>query len=81
VAHVHFAVQLRAHTGGVEQLDVAGSNYRELVANIAAIYPELGPILSEEVAVAIDGEIIAEPFLEAVRPDSEVHFLHRIAGG
>jgi hypothetical protein len=32
-------------------------------------------------AVAIDGEIIHDPFLEAVGPDSEVHFLFRISGG
>jgi hypothetical protein len=33
------------------------------------------------VAVAIDGEIFNDPMLEAVGPDSEVHFLPRVGGG
>ena len=32
-------------------------------------------------AVAIDGEIYNDPLLEAVEPDSEVHFLPRVGGG
>ncbi|MCH8257301.1 MAG: hypothetical protein IIA75_05285 [Proteobacteria bacterium] len=32
-------------------------------------------------AVSIDGEIIHDPLLEAVSPESEVHFLFRISGG
>jgi hypothetical protein len=32
-------------------------------------------------AVAIDGDIIVDPLLEPIGPDSEVHFLHFVAGG
>jgi hypothetical protein len=32
-------------------------------------------------AVAIDGEIIEDPLLEPIRPESEIHFLPRISGG
>jgi hypothetical protein len=32
-------------------------------------------------AVAIDGEIYADPGYQALRPDSDVHLVPRIAGG
>ena len=43
--------------------------------------PELPQILIGKVAVAIDGDIIHDPFLDPIRTDSEVYFLHRIEGG
>lgn len=81
MASVHFSAQLRSYTGGLDCIEVAGATYRDLVANIAQRFPALEPILRDEVAVAIDGEIISDPFLEAVGPHSEVHFLQRISGG
>ena len=35
----------------------------------------------DEMAVAIDGEIYAQPGYQPVRAESEVHLLPRIAGG
>ena len=43
-------------------------------------FPALDESLSAT-AVSIDGEIIQDPFLEPVGPDSEVHFLPQIGGG
>ena len=81
MATVFFAPQLRRFTDGVESAQVSATNYRELVERIAERFPAIQHTLQEEVSVAIDGEIIHEPFLEAVGPRSEVHFLHRISGG
>lgn len=81
MATVFFAQPLRQHTAGVERMQVNVDNYRDLVEHVAARFPALRHTLQEELSVAIDGEIIHEPFLEAVGPDSEVHFLHRISGG
>ena len=41
----------------------------------------MGPELEAGMAIAIDGEIYADPFLEPIGPDSEVYFLPRIGGG
>ena len=81
MATVFFAQPLRRFTEGVEFIEVSAENYRDLVERIAERFPTIRHTLQEEVSVAIDGEIIHEPFLEAVGPRSEVHFLHRIAGG
>ena len=42
---------------------------------------ESSKVLIGKVAVAIDGDIIHDPFLDPVGPNSEVYFLHRIEGG
>jgi len=34
-----------------------------------------------EMALAIDGEIIHEPFLVAIPDNSELHFVFKISGG
>lgn len=81
MATVFFAQPLRQFTAGVESIEVNAEDYRELVNRIAERFPAIRHTLAEEVSVAIDGEIIHEPFLEAVGPRSEIHFLHRISGG
>lgn len=81
MAIVHFSQNLRRFTGDVERLEIVADDYRELVEKIAQRFPELKKTLADDVSVAIDGEIIHEPFLERVGVNSEVHFLHRISGG
>jgi hypothetical protein len=81
MASVFFSQPFRQFTGGIERLDISARDYRELVARIAERFPELRQVLAEEVSVAIDGEIIHEPFLETIGPRSEIHFLTRISGG
>ena len=46
-----------------------------------ARFPGIEAQLMGKVAVAIDGDIVHDPLLEAIEPDSEVYFLHRIEGG
>ena len=41
----------------------------------------MGERLRDGVAVAIDGEIFQEPFLETIGEDSEVFFLPQIEAG
>jgi sulfur carrier protein ThiS len=81
MARVFFPDELRKYTNDAPRVEVRATNFRELVAALDGIYPGIAAVISEGVAVAIDGEIIHDPYLEAVGPDSEVHFLHRIAGG
>jgi molybdopterin converting factor small subunit len=68
-------------TGGREQVVIEAASFRELMAALEARFPDLREPLGSGMAVAIDGEIVEEPLLEPIRPESEVHFLPRISGG
>ena len=73
--------RLRHHTGGEERVELEAANVRALFAALVERYPALADELREGSAVAIDGEIVSEPLLEPVAPDSEVHLLPPLAGG
>ena len=81
MARVFFPDHLMQHTDGVREFEVKASNFRDLVAQLDARFPGISQILIGKVAVAIDGDIIHDPFLDPIRSDSEVYFLHRIEGG
>jgi len=81
MAKVIFSSELQRFTGGETSLVVRATNYRELVDEVVARYELLQKEELAKMAVAIDGEIIHDPFLESVSAGSEVHFLFRISGG
>lgn len=68
-------------TDGVTQLEVEADNVRQLIAALDRQYPGVGERLRTRTAVAIDGEIFQEPYLEAIGANSEVYFLPKIEGG
>ncbi len=72
---------LRNFTGGQTEFDLEASNVRQLFRRLGEIYPDLKPHLEEGVAVAIDGQIYQDAWLEPIPADSEVHLLPQIAGG
>jgi hypothetical protein len=80
MARVGFSSEQQRLTDEAE-CDVIASNYRQLIDAIIKRYPKLDRTDLMRMAIAIDGEIIHEPLLEAVGDDSEVHFFHFIAGG
>jgi molybdopterin converting factor small subunit len=80
VAWVEIPPRLREHTHGRGRLEVEAANVRALLAALDERFPGLGEILGSA-AIAIDGEIINDPLLEPIDPDSEVHFLPKIGGG
>ena len=80
MATVIFSSELQKFTGE-ERTFVSSSNYRDLLVELQNKYHRLPEDEIQKMAVAIDGEIIHDPFLETVKPDSEVHFLFRISGG
>jgi hypothetical protein len=80
MATVIFSSELQRFTGE-EKTSVSSTNYRDLLVELLDRYRRLPEDEILKMAVAIDGEIIHDPFLEAVGPDSEVHFLFRISGG
>jgi len=71
----------REFTRGETEFDVEGSTIRALVKALDARFPGMADALSQGMAVAIDGQIHHEFFLEPVGPNSEVCFLPAIEGG
>ena len=80
MARVVFPAHLRQHTGGEREIEVPAADFRELLINLERRWPEAGAVL-EKCAVAIDGQIYQDAFLEPLEPDSEVFFMQRIEGG
>ena len=80
MARVVFPDSFVAITGGEREFDTDASIYRDLVAELKARWPELADML-ERTAVAIDGQIYQDAFIEPIGPDSEVFFMARIEGG
>lgn len=78
---------LRNLTGGVETVRVPGTSVRQLVEELEVIHPGLkarlceGDAMRPGVAVIVDGLVAPLGLLQAVRPESEVHFLPAIGGG
>ncbi len=72
---------LQAHCGGDRRVEVETGSVRAVVAALDASYPGFKALLGEEIAVAIDGEVVQEPWFEPVPAGSELHFLPAISGG
>ena len=80
MAIVVFSSELQKLTGE-ERTHVEATVFKDIVAQLALMYDALEEEQLLKMAVAIDGEIIHNPFLEKVGDTSELHFLYRISGG
>jgi molybdopterin synthase sulfur carrier subunit len=80
MARVVFPDFLLANTGGERELECAAENFRDLLFALEAKWPGLQETL-DRCAVAIDGQIYQDAFLEPLQPDSEVFFMQRLEGG
>ena len=80
MAKVVFPHSFAAATGGVREISSTAENVRALHAELTARWPELAELLPKS-AVAIDGQIYQDAFLEPIGVDSEVFFMARIEGG
>ena len=80
MATVYLPSGLTRHTGGVDTIEIDAARVPDLFAALCDRFPPLANQL-DNVAVAIDGEIYADPGYQPLRADSEVHLLPRIAGG
>jgi sulfur carrier protein ThiS len=67
-------------TGGVRELEVAAETVRDLLRYMEERFPGSQPVLSR-CAVAVDGQIYQDAFLEPLQEGSEVFFMQRIEGG
>ena len=77
---VVFPDHLTSSTGGVREIDVECRNYRGLVRVLEEKWPGIEEVLTKT-AVAINGQIYQDAWLEPIAPGSEVFFMERIEGG
>ena len=72
----------RRFVGKDIEIKVAARNVRHLYQLLDELYPGMGEVFAaRSLAVAIDGDIVADAFLEPLQDDTEVCFLPAIRGG
>jgi sulfur-carrier protein len=81
MARVVLTRGLTQFTGGEREIELDAANIRQLLRALGERYPDLQPHLKDGVAIAIDGEIFQDAWLEPIPPDSEVHVIPQIVGG
>lgn len=81
MARVRLASSFKPYTGGQTEFEVDAANVRQLLERLAADHPELAAHLEQGIAVAIDGVIYQDAWLQAIGSASEVVVIDRIAGG
>ena len=72
---------LKNFTNGVEELEVEATSVKSLIAEMERQYPGIADALESGFALAIDGEVIANPGYEKLAEVSEVRFLSPMRGG
>lgn len=80
MVRVVFPNHLLVHTGGEREVEVAAANVRELLESLESRFPGSLDALGRS-AVAIDGQIYQDAYLEPLPPGAEVFFMQRIEGG
>ena len=80
MATVHLPSGFAQFTGGLESVAIDAPRVAELLIELRRRFPQLADQLNE-VAVAIDGDLYSDPGFQALRADSDVHLVPRIAGG
>ncbi|MEE8535284.1 MAG: MoaD/ThiS family protein [Kiloniellales bacterium] len=72
---------LRRFAEGLSEIELEAGDVRQLFRALGERFPALKPHLESGLAVAIDGQIYQDAWLEPIPPDGEVHLLPQIAGG
>jgi molybdopterin converting factor small subunit len=71
----------KKYTGGLTELEVEADTVRRLILELERRFPGLGRQVEESMAIAIDGEIYQDAYQAALKPDSEIWLIPKIAGG
>ncbi len=80
MARIVFPDHLLQHTEGEREVELLADNFRELLLALDQRWPGIEEVLTK-CAVAIDGQIYQDAFLEPLQSDSEIFFMQRIEGG
>ncbi len=81
MARVVLTRTLAQFTGGEHEFEIEADTVRQLLRSLGERYPTLQPHLEAGLAVAIDGQIYQDAWLEPIPPGSEVYLLPQLAGG
>jgi sulfur-carrier protein len=88
MANVWIPATMRAHTRGLDIVQVPGRTVREVITNLDASYPGMrdalladGEKLRPGVAVAVDGYVAPLGLYQRVGEGSELQFIPAIGGG
>ena len=72
---------LKNITNGLDELELEATSVKSLIAEMDRRYPGIADALQSGFALAIDGEVIANPGYEKLTEASEVRFLSPMQGG
>ena len=61
--------------------EVEAANIIQMLRALESTYPQLETILKRGVAVAIDGQLHADDWLQPIPTDAEVYLLPKVSGG
>ena len=78
---VRLGASLRSMAGGRTSFPVEASDVMRLLERLGETYPELRPVLERGVAVAIDGRLYRDAWLQPIPDGAEVYLMPRVAGG
>ena len=78
---VILGTNLKNITNGLDELEVEATSVKSLIAEMDRRYPGIADALESGFALAIDGEVIANPGYEKLKETSEVRFLSPMQGG
>ena len=78
---VFLGSNLKNFTNGVEELEVEATSVKSLISEMDRQFPGIADALESGFALAIDGEVIANPGYEKLAEVSEVRFLSPMRGG
>jgi len=78
---VFLGSNLKNFTNGIEELELEATSVKSLIAEMDRRYPGIADALESGFALAIDGEVIANPGYEKLAEVSEVRFLSPMQGG
>ena len=82
MARVTLIGPLRELVGDVPQpMEITATTIRALLRVLVELSPSLEPHFAAGVAVAINGEIYQDVWLQPVPDDADVHILPALAGG
>ena len=81
MARIVLGSGLSRFANGTAELEVDAADVRALIRVLEERFPGIRELIETSMSIAIDGDIIQDPFLEPTAPDCEIHFLPPIQGG